>query len=43
MFLMLACGIIFVSQWPVISREAALERGRARRFRRVWRSPSSPG
>jgi hypothetical protein len=30
MFLILACGIIFVSQWPVISREAALDaRGRA--------------
>jgi hypothetical protein len=29
MFLMLACGIIFVSQWPVISREAALETGGA--------------
>jgi hypothetical protein len=25
MFLILACGIIFVSQWPVISREAALD------------------
>jgi hypothetical protein len=25
MFLMLACGIIFVSQWPAISREAALD------------------
>jgi hypothetical protein len=42
MFLILACGIIFVSQWPVISREAALD-ARARRFRRVWRSPSSRG
>jgi hypothetical protein len=26
-FLLLACGIIFVSQWPVISREAALDAG----------------
>jgi hypothetical protein len=42
MFLMLACGIIFVSQWPVISREAALTRT-ARRFRRGWRSRSSRG
>jgi hypothetical protein len=25
MLLLLACGIIFVSQWPVISREAALD------------------
>jgi hypothetical protein len=25
MFLILACGIIFVSQWPVISREVALD------------------
>lgn len=25
MFLLLACGIIFVSQWPGISREAALD------------------
>lgn len=24
MFLMLACGLIFVAQWPIISREAAL-------------------